>query len=356
MHAKSGFRVAIAIVCLLGSGCTGSPPAGMPDGSAAQHRASSNNDVPQVVRIGTYLGSPPGVLPILADQKGYFKQAGVEVQLTTLGGPQDGMIPVATGQLDAAIAGLSAATFAGIERGLDATVVATLGHQSATDEPALVVRKDLLDNGQVARMADLRGRKIAAWGGPGSAAAFLVARALREEGQSVTGVELVNLTFPDTVAALKNGAIDAAYLPPPFSTEAAAQGSASPFGKTRTSGFQTVGVLYSGRLIVERPAAARAVMLGLVRAARELSGEHFAQPENLAILSAHMRVPVPDLLASGALDFDRDLRPESDTLLDMQRVFMDVRALAYQAPLPFERLADPSFSTYAAEVPGTNTP
>jgi hypothetical protein len=97
-------------------------------------------------------------------------------------------------------------------------------------------------------------------------------------------------------------------------------------------------------------------MLGLVRAARELSGEHFTQSENLAILSTHLRVPVPDLLASSALDFDRDLRPDSDTLLDMQRVFMDVRALAYQAPLPFERLADPSFSTYAAEVIAADNP
>jgi len=93
-------------------------------------------------------------------------------------------------------------------------------------------------------------------------------------------------------------------------------------------------------------------MVALVRAARDLRGEGFKKPENLAILSGHTHLPVPAVEASGAIDFDPDLRPDSDILLDMQRVFMELAVLSYSTPMPIERIADSSFSNYAVQILG----
>jgi NitT/TauT family transport system substrate-binding protein len=300
----------------------------------------------------------PGVLPVLAAHKGYFRDAGVEVQLETLGGPQDATVLIATGRLDAAVVGFTAATFNAIDHGLDIKIVASFGGVTPDYRPALMVRRDLLDSGEVTTLADLRGRRVASLGGASSAATYQITRALRDVGLDARDVELVNLSLADTVAAFSSRAIDAAYLPVPFSAQAEQLRVAGPLGGVHTDGAGplTVGLLFRGEFARVSPGAARATMVALVRAARDLRGDGFKKAENLAILSAHTRLPEPAVEASGPIDFDPDLRPDSDILLDMQRVFMELGVLSYSTPMPIERIADPSFSDYVVQTLGPQRP
>lgn len=120
-----------------------------------------------------------------------------------------------------------------------------------------MVRKDLLESGQVRTVADLKGRKLASFGGAGGAAAYQITRALRDEGLSVQDVELLNLSLPDTIVAFKNGAIDGANLPEPFSTEAAKSGLAVELPGGIKSGPLAVAVIFGGAFSREQPEAAR---------------------------------------------------------------------------------------------------
>src|SRR4051812_36733343 len=204
--------------------------------------------------------------------QGYFRDAGVEVQLETLGGPQDATVLIATGRLDAAVVGFTAATFNAIDQGLDIKIVASFGGVTPDYRPALMVRRDLLDSGGVTTLADLRGRRVASLGGASSAATYQITRALRDVGLDARDVELVNLSLADTVAAFSSGAIDAAYLPVPFSAQAEQLRVAGPLGGVHTDGAGplTVGLLLRGEFARVSPGAARATMVALVRAARDL--------------------------------------------------------------------------------------
>jgi NitT/TauT family transport system substrate-binding protein len=69
-----------------------------------------------------------------------------------------------------------------------------------------MVRRDLLDSGEVTTLADLRGRRLASLGGVICAATYRIARALRDVGLSAVDIQLVNLSLADTVAAFSTAA------------------------------------------------------------------------------------------------------------------------------------------------------
>jgi NitT/TauT family transport system substrate-binding protein len=171
---------------------------------------------------------------------------------------------------------------------------------------------------------------------------------VRQVGLTANDIDLVNVAFPDTLAAFKSGAVDAAYVPEPFASQASRAGVAGVFGTGVPSSFYTVGLVYSGRFMRERPEAAMSTMQALVRAARDLRGDGFRRPENLAVLAAHTHLPPEAFASLGSFDLEPNLSPDADTLRDMQQVYMDLGVLNYREPLPLDRLMDASFSAQAA--------
>jgi NitT/TauT family transport system substrate-binding protein len=95
---------------------------------------------------------------------------------------------------------------------------------------ALLVRKDLVDSGQVRSVADLRGRKIA--NQPplyGTTSWALLEKLLQMNGLADGDVDHVALGFADQNAALAGGTIDAASQTEPAVTAAVANGLAVRF-------------------------------------------------------------------------------------------------------------------------------
>ena len=72
----------------------------------------------------------------------------------------------------------------------------------------LLVRKDLMDDGTVADIADLAGLTVAMAGGPGSGGEYLAAKALERGDLTIRDVETVQLGNADMPAAFENGSID----------------------------------------------------------------------------------------------------------------------------------------------------
>jgi hypothetical protein len=118
----------------------------------------------------------------VAQDRGYLSAAGAKSDLTPIVAGQDALALLATGRLDFIAAGLSAAFFNGVARGLDVRLVASTGYQPRHGHPSgLMVRRDLYDAGTRAPH-DLRGKKIAFNGGAGATSAYYVARILRSAG------------------------------------------------------------------------------------------------------------------------------------------------------------------------------
>ena len=192
-----------------GSAVTGEDPAGGSGGGAEG-----------TVRVG-HLPSALFAPLYVADAMGYFEEEGITLELTPLKSGQDGVPMLSNDQLDVMVAGFSAGMFNALEQGVAFKVVGSMGISPGDPEnspTALEVRQDLLDDGTVSEIADLKGRTIGVAGGPGATGGYLLAAMLEEGGLTLNDVEISNLATPDQEPALTNGSVDAATPSAPFSS------------------------------------------------------------------------------------------------------------------------------------------
>jgi NitT/TauT family transport system substrate-binding protein len=331
-----------------------SGPAAPPKPAASP--APSPTPAPETVRVAHVPSTLFAPLYVAVD-KGYLQELGILAELEIVTAGQDAVALTGQGQLDATVGGFSAATFNAIQRGIEVKVVSSMGAQPQQGYPsAIMVRKDLLDSGQVRTIADLKGRRTALAGGAGSAGSYWIATKLREAGLGLGDIVIENMTFGDMVIAMKQGSIEVAFPPAPFTTEMVREGTADYFGGPIRPGASAVGTLYGGQFMRERDAAAKRFLTGLVRGARDLQGDRYYTPENLEIFAKYTRQPVESIRGQDRYDYHPDLRPDVETLLDMQRVFMEAGILTYSPPLSGERIADDQYSRAAVAALGPYRP
>jgi NitT/TauT family transport system substrate-binding protein len=293
----------------------------------------------------------------VALENGYFREQGIAPQLEVVTAGQDAMALAGQRHLDAVVGGFAAGTFNALERGLDIRVVGSMGTQPQIGFPsALMVRADLLDSRQVTSLADLRGRKVALAGGAGSTGSYWMATKLREGSLGLRDVDIVNLSFADMVAGFRSGAIDAALPAAPFTAEILRDKTASIFGGPIRPGASAVGTLYGPSLLQERRATGDRFFAALVRGAREVRGERYYSETNLQTFAKYTGLSVDVLQEMDRYEFDPDLRPDTETLMDMQRLFLEGGLLRYADQLPAERVVDDAYSRAAAARLGSARP
>ena len=272
----------------------------------------------------------------VAQDRGYLSAAGAKSELTPIVAGQDALALLATGRLDFIAAGLSAAFFNGVARGLDVRLVASTGYQPRHGHPSgLMVRRDLYDAGARA-VRDLRGKKIAFNGGAGATSAYYIARILRSAGLHLSDVETLNINVPDQGLAFERKAIDAAFTSAPF-TQAFAEQNIARFVAGPPPGISGTGIFFGPSLLGD-PKTASALLDGIRRGAADLAGKGYFEARTLAALANYTQQPVGVLRRSDRYDFVKDLRVDQATLLDMQREFLTQGILTYKAPLEDRRL------------------
>lgn len=159
----------------------------------------------------------------LARDRGYFAAQGLDVELVTFSTSAEMVPALATGEALVGIGAASPGTYNAIRRGIELKIVADAGStRPGAGFTALVVRKDLVDGGQVRDFADLRGRRIAV---PSRASTSLidVDRAVQQGGLTLDDVEIVELPFVDMNAAFASRNLDAAIQIEPFVAVGAAR-------------------------------------------------------------------------------------------------------------------------------------
>jgi NitT/TauT family transport system substrate-binding protein len=330
-------------VLILTLACTpGSPPATVTP-TVAPLQSVKMVHVPSVLFAPLYV----------AMARGYMRDLGIEVQLERAAAGQDAMPLVANGQLDVVVGGFAAATFNAVARQLDLRIVASMGRQPHQGYPsALMVRKDLLDSGAVKDLKDLRGRKVALSGGNGATGSYWMATKLRPAELTLKDIELVNMGFPDMVAAFKTRAIDAAFPSAPATTQIKNDGSADYFGGVTQPGASAVGVTFGGTFMKNRPDIARKLLMALVKGARDIQDDRYLAAENLQAYATYTDVPIDTLKAMDPYEFDPDLGLDVQTLQDMQQVFIAEGVEQAKEPLPPASYVDDSFLKAAVQQLG----
>jgi NitT/TauT family transport system substrate-binding protein len=161
---------------------------------------------------------------IIAIEKGYFKEAGIKVQIEDLDSSANVMSLLAQGQLQIVEGGISVGYFNALERGLPITIVAD--RVSTPLSHKLLVRADLAD--QIKTPADLKGRSVAS-NGPGAVTTYEVAKILAKDKVSIKDVDVKVLSFVNMGIALTNKAVDAALVIQPWASQYVERGIAKVF-------------------------------------------------------------------------------------------------------------------------------
>lgn len=223
------------------------------------------------VNVGV-VNASSDIAMFIADAKGYFKDAGIEVNFNAFDSAAKMIAPLGTGQLDVGAGAASSGLYNAVGRGIDVRVVA----DKARNAPgygfqAFMVRKALIDNGTVKTFKDLKGRKVAIVSAASSDASVLN-EAMKSVGLTYDDdVEKVYLGFPQHVAALANGAIDASITTEPTVSAIVKAGTAVRF--TGNDAFypnaQTAVILYGGNFATQRKDVATRFMKAYIRAVRD---------------------------------------------------------------------------------------
>ena len=208
----------------------------------------------------------------LALKKGYFRDEGLNVELTQMANAPQMIGPLGMGQLDVGAGTVAASLYNAVAQNIALRAVADKGSmRPGYGFSGLLVRKDLVDSGRYKGYADLKGLKLAV-GTFGSANASAMNEALKKGGLTwCDAAAIVQLVFPQHLVAYRNKAIDASMTNEPTSTSAVSAGLA-----VRVAGNdeiypaqQTAVVIYSEIFARTRPEQALKFMRAYIRAVRE---------------------------------------------------------------------------------------
>lgn len=312
-------------------------------GSPASGGAAAEPTTVKVAHLPSTLFSPLYV----AQDKGYFKEQGLTVELEAVKSGQDAIPLLASGKLDALAAGFSAGMFNARNEGMEFQVVGSMGIN--TGDPAnsptmLIANQKAFEAGTLTKVADLKGKKVAAAGGPGATGGFLTASILETAGLTLKDVEVVNLATPDMPNALKTGAVDAALASAPVSGRIVADKTGTVIG-VPAKGVSSSGLLYGPQFA--KTQAAQKFYNALVKASADLQGAGATSDANLAIIAKATNQEVSAVKALPLYTFDAKLAPQPTTIDQMEKIWMSGGQINYSTPLTASKFVNDQFTKAA---------
>jgi NitT/TauT family transport system substrate-binding protein len=238
----------------------------------------------------------------IAVEKGFFKEQGVNTEITNFDSAAKMVPALVAGELEVSVGSASAGLFNAVAQQAPFRIVADKGQtREGYGFSLLTVRKDLVDSGQVKTFKDLKGKKIALLA-KGNIQHYLVGKMAEEVGLAINDVELSFLGAPNQVTAFETKAIDAAYAVEPWAARFAERGVAVRFrtpDQVKGLGPVQVGVIiYSGKFIKERKPVAQRWMTAYLKAAELFHSKGTKDPEIAAILEKYTKVPAKVIQAA----------------------------------------------------------
>ncbi len=179
-----------------------------PPASAQQRIPITIASVPSVPSASTYL----------ALDKGYFRDAGLDVTVERINSLSKAVAMVATNRIQVAQGGISAGFYNAVAQGLP--IIMALEGGSTPLYHQILVQNGLKDT--IKTPADLKGRRVAL-SAPGSNAMYEMGMLLASAGLKLKDVDVKYIAFSQMAVALANGAVDAALMVAPFSDAAIEQ-------------------------------------------------------------------------------------------------------------------------------------
>lgn len=249
---------ALAATVILGAGAA-------PAGAAVKLKVGTTSSV-----------SDAGVF--IAQEKGYFREQGLDVEIVRFPSALPMMTTLATGQIEVFRGAQSAGLFNSAARGIQLKLVADGGNLApGGGYLAIMVRKDLIDGGAIKSAADLKGRPVAI-AGPSGTSVIVLDRLLQAAKLGLKDIHLKTISIPDQIAAFANKSIDAAVMLEPSVSAAVGQALAVRWrGGDEIYPDMQAGVLAYSDAFARQAEPARKFMVAYVRALRDYHAAFFKQ-------------------------------------------------------------------------------
>jgi NitT/TauT family transport system substrate-binding protein len=287
----------------------------------------------------------------VAKEKGYFAEQGLDVSLEPLPGGSDMVVLTASGDFDAGIGGAGPAFWNAMEQGLPLTVIAP-GH--AEGDPVatpLMISKEACESGAITSVADLEGKKVSV--NARGATEYWLAQALSTGGLTMDDIDLQTLAFPDAVAALASGAVDAAMIGEPLATKAEQDGIAVRLASSfPVQDIQPTLIYANDDWIANSPEAAQGLVTAYLKACRDLTGAGFKDPANLAIIEQYTQVPAALVADAVQPIYAVDGEIDVEGLNKLQSFFRELDELEYDTDLDPNSFIDTQFVDAALQELG----
>ena len=302
---------------------------------------------PQKVKVA-YVPIMKFATMYVAEQRGLFDKYGLDVELERVKSGTEAIAFLTQGSVDVGGIAIVTSLWSGWNKGLDIRIIAPGALEPKTNSPTkLLVRKALLDDGTVKSAGDLKGKRVAVAGGPGSGGEYLLAKGLERGKLTIRDVEVMNVANPDMPMAFANGSVDAGLAGSPFADQIIGAGNAAVLETDLTPGLMTVAFVGSGKLIKERPDVAERFVLALTEAARMMQGEDYLSADNLAAYLTFTNSTEEALRKGSPVIYDPEMAIPVDGLGDMERVHRENGRTEYTDPLDLTNVVDETFTKKA---------
>jgi NitT/TauT family transport system substrate-binding protein len=291
----------------------------------------------------------------VAKEKGYFAEQGLDVSLEPFPGGSDPVVLTASGQLDLGIGGAGPAFWNAIAQGLPIKVIAP-GHAEGNPVATpLMISTQSCESGAIASVADLKGKKVSV--NARGATEYWLSQALGTAGLTLNDIDLQTLAFPDAVAALASGAVDAAMVGEPLATKAEQDGIAVRLATDfPVQDVQPTVIFANEDFLTNSPDAATGLVTAYLKASRDLTGAGFLDPTNLAIIEQYTQVPAALVAAAVRPVFPVDGKINLEGLAKLQSFFRQLGELEYDQDLDPAQIVDTQFVDAALAVLGPYQP
>lgn len=320
--------------------------------AAAQAPALAPLNPPEMVRVA-YVPILKFATVYVAESRGLFKKYGLDVKLDTVKSGTEAIAFLDKGSVDVGGISIVASLWAAWNRGLDIRVIAPGALDPMKDGPTkFIVRKDLIDSGAVKTIADLKGKRIAAAGGPGSGGEYFVSKALEKAKLTIRDVQLLNVGNADMPAAIEAKSVDAVLLSSPYSDQIVKAGTGVLLVQDITPGLMTVAFVGSGKFVKERPEVAQRFVLAMAEAARLMQGADYLSQPNIDAYMKFTASTVEALRSGSPAVYDPNIAIPVDGLADLERVHRENGRTEYDKPLDMAKVVDTRFAAKAVELLG----
>jgi len=315
---------------------------------------SPGTDEPAVVRVM--------ILPhltfaplLIAQEEGFFAAEGLDVRFSRLGSGASTVPLLLQGKLDVLPTPASPALLNAIARGSPVRFVADKGHLPASrscSHLGIVVRRELLKP-----LGSEETSSAGEWKTPSirrlsttrdALLGFLVTKAFESRGLTLEDVETMQIPAAAELAALRNGAIDAAFIGEPWMSRLLERGDGAVWIELEDvmPGMQYSLIVYGRRLLEEDPELGRRFMVAYLRGVRQLN--QGKTERNLEILEAATGFDREELRRLCWPSFRDDGWINAESLIEFQHWAVD-RGLI-DAPVSKQQFWEPSFIEYANQA------